>query len=75
MPSVTVQVLNFHLVPRRACRPLYPLYVPPPFPLPPFPQALGLVGSLRKRMLLLWQAVELSKYLGFPNLRSLEVAR
>ncbi|KAL6781628.1 hypothetical protein ACKKBF_B08795 [Auxenochlorella protothecoides x Auxenochlorella symbiontica] len=37
--------------------------------------ALGLVGSLRKRMLLLWQAVELSKYLGFPNLRSLEVAR
>lgn len=25
-------------------------------------------------MLLLWQAVELSKMLGFPNLRSLEVA-
>lgn len=35
---------------------------------------LGTVGSARKRMLLLWQAVELSKILGFPNLRSLEVA-
>lgn len=39
------------------------------------PQVLGLVGAVRKRVLLLWQAVELSKALGFPNLRTLEVAR
>lgn len=38
-------------------------------------QVLGLVGSVRKRVLLLWQAVELSKYLGFPNTRTLDVAR
>jgi hypothetical protein len=39
------------------------------------PQVLGLVGSSRKRVLLLWQAVELSKFLGFPATRTLEVAR
>ena len=39
------------------------------------PQVLGLVGSARKRVLLLWQAVELSKFLGFPSNRTLEVAR
>lgn len=38
-------------------------------------QVLGLVGSARKRVLLLWQAVELSKFLGFPNARTLDVAR
>ncbi|KAL4423746.1 hypothetical protein ABPG75_001047 [Micractinium tetrahymenae] len=38
-------------------------------------QVLGLVGSARKRVLLLWQAVELSKFLGFPNTRTLDVAR
>lgn len=38
-------------------------------------QVLGAVGSARKRVLLLWQAVELSKFLGFPNTRTLDVAR
>jgi hypothetical protein len=38
-------------------------------------QVLGLVGSGRKRVLLLWQAVELSKFLGFPTTRTLDVAR
>ena len=33
------------------------------------------MGSARKRVLLLWQAVELSKFLGFPSARTLEVAR
>ncbi len=36
-------------------------------------QLLGLVGSARKRILLLWQAVWLSKYLGFPSEQTLEV--
>jgi len=36
---------------------------------------LGSVGATRKRFLLLWQAVELSKYFGFPDERTLAVAR
>lgn len=36
---------------------------------------LGLVGANRKRVLLLWQTVELSKYFGFPDERTLAVAR
>ena len=36
---------------------------------------LGSVGATRKRVLLLWQAVELSKYFGFPDERTLAVAR
>lgn len=52
-------------------------YQPYPHPHPRglLPQVLGLVGSSRKRVLLLWQAVELAKFLGFPNARTLEVAR
>lgn len=38
-------------------------------------QVLGLVGSVRKRMLMLWQAVELSKTMHISNARILEVAR
>ncbi|GAB4823676.1 hypothetical protein N2152v2_010722 [Parachlorella kessleri] len=38
-------------------------------------QVLGLVGSARKRTLMIWQAVELSKMLGFPDASTLEVAR
>jgi len=37
--------------------------------------ALGSVGAVRKRVLLMWQAVELSKYFGFPDARTLAVAR
>ena len=37
--------------------------------------ALGAVGAVRKRVLLLWQAVELSKFFGFPHARTLDVAR
>jgi len=36
---------------------------------------LGSVGASRKRVLLLWQAVELSKYFGFPDEKTLAVAR
>ena len=36
---------------------------------------LGAVGACRKRVLLMWQAVELSKYFGFPDARTLAVAR
>ena len=36
---------------------------------------LGGVGAVRKRVLLMWQAVELSKYFGFPDEHTLEVAR
>lgn len=36
---------------------------------------LGTVGAGRKRVLLMWQAVELSKYFGFPDARTLAVAR
>lgn len=36
---------------------------------------LGSVGASRKRVLLLWQAVELSKFFGFPEERTLAVAR
>lgn len=36
---------------------------------------LGSVGAVRKRVLLMWQAVELSKYFGFPDARTLAVAR
>ncbi len=36
---------------------------------------LGSVGATRKRVLLLWQAVELSKYFGFPDERTLAFAR
>lgn len=36
---------------------------------------LGTVGAVRKRVLLMWQAVELSKYFGFPDARTLAVAR
>lgn len=36
---------------------------------------LGSVGATRKRVLLLWQAVELSKYFGFPDEKTLAVAR
>lgn len=36
---------------------------------------LGAVGATRKRVLLLWQTVELSKYFGFPDERTLAVAR
>ena len=49
--------------------------LPLPAPRPPLPQVLGLVGSARKRVLLLWQAVELSRFLGFPNARTLDIAR
>ena len=38
-------------------------------------EALGAVGSARKRVLLMWQAVELSKLLGFPTSTSYELAR
>ncbi len=36
---------------------------------------LGTVGATRKRVLLLWQAVELGKYFGFPEEMTLAVAR
>ena len=36
---------------------------------------LGTVGATRKRVLLLWQAVELGKYFGFPEEKTLAVAR
>ena len=36
---------------------------------------LGEVGSTRKRVLLMWQAVELSRYFKFPDARTLDVAR
>ena len=36
---------------------------------------LGAIGAGRKRVLLMWQAVELSKYFGFPDTRTLAVAR
>jgi len=36
---------------------------------------LGSVGAVRKRVLLMWQAVELSKFFGFPDTRTLAVAR
>lgn len=36
---------------------------------------LGTIGAGRKRVLLMWQAVELSKYFGFPDTRTLQVAR
>ena len=36
---------------------------------------LGTVGASRKRVLLMWQAVELSKFFGFPDVRTLGVAR
>ena len=36
---------------------------------------LGSVGAARKRALLLWQAVELSKHFGFPEEKTLAVAR
>lgn len=51
-----------------------PSRIPPSHPPGPR-QVLGAVGSARKRVLLLWQAVELSKFLGFPNTRTLDVAR
>ena len=38
-------------------------------------EILGDVGSLRKRMMLMWQAVELSRYFKFPDARTLAVAR
>ncbi len=36
-------------------------------------QIMGLVGSLRKRVLLLWQAVEFSRSSERPNLATLQV--
>ena len=36
---------------------------------------LGTVGATRKRVLLLWQAVELGKYFGFPEEKTLAMAR
>ena len=36
---------------------------------------LGSVGASRKRVLLLWQAVELGKYFGYPEEKTLAVAR
>ena len=36
-------------------------------------QVMGMVGSLRKRVLLLWQAVEFSRSSERPNLTTLQV--
>lgn len=36
---------------------------------------MGLVGSSRKRTLMLWQAVELSRVMDRPNLATLQIAR
>ena len=38
-------------------------------------QVIGLVGSSRKRTLMLWQAVELSRVMDRPNLATLQIAR
>ena len=38
-------------------------------------QVIGLVGSSRKRTLMLWQAVELSRMMDRPNLATLHIAR
>lgn len=38
-------------------------------------QVIGLVGSSRKRTLMLWQAVELSRIMDRPNLATLQIAR
>ena len=38
-------------------------------------QVIGLVGSSRKRTLMLWQAVELSRMMDRPNLATLQIAR
>ncbi|KAK9837091.1 hypothetical protein WJX81_002340 [Elliptochloris bilobata] len=38
-------------------------------------QVMGLVGSTRKRILLLWQAVEFSRSCARPNLATLQIAR
>ena len=38
-------------------------------------QVMGMVGSLRKRVLLLWQAVEFSRSSERPNLTTLQVCQ
>lgn len=38
-------------------------------------QVIGLVGSSRKRTLMLWQAVELSRMMQRPDLATLQIAR
>ena len=38
-----------------------------------FVQVMGMVGSLRKRVLLLWQAVEFSRSSERPNVKTLQV--
>lgn len=38
-------------------------------------QVIGMVGSSRKRTLMLWQAVELSRVMERPNMATLQIAR
>jgi len=38
-------------------------------------QVIGMVGSSRKRTLMLWQAVELSRMMQRPDLATLQIAR